>query len=276
MPVTLETSQVHNSPTAKEDEMLHRSLFVEIVLAAALSVILSAGTAAAQTASSKQQQQAQPAQTTIKQVEPVKPVSPFGTDLRIDTRAGNIAAAGATEVMVIDLQGDGLDLGGRAKILIGGSQIDTNWTRPNTSDAFFVLDAARLRNMGFEVRDGHGVAVQGRVLVSDGLRLGRPDGNEVEITDSWHLLGQFDANHDGKINRNDPTWQSISLLVDANADGTMGADELTSMTDSAVRELSLVYSSARTDGHGNTVTDGTFTRFDGSTGRLAGVKLRRY
>jgi hypothetical protein len=256
--------------------MRPRSLFVEIVVVAALSVILSAGTTAAQTASSKQLQQAQPAQTTIKQVQPVKPVSPFGTDLRIDTRAGDIAAAGATDFMVFDLQGDGLDLDGRARIRIGGSEFDTNWTRPGGFDAFLVVDAAILQEMGIEVRDAAGLVIQNRVLVSDGMRLTGPDGHQVVITDSWKLLGQFDSNHDGKIDSRDAAWQSLSLFVDANADGTMSARELSSLADLEVREFSLSKGPARTDAHGNTVTDGTFRRSHGTIGELAGVKLRRY
>jgi hypothetical protein len=249
---------------------------------AVLSMILFAQPAAAQTSaqeqrtSSKQQMKAQPAQTTVKQVKPVGPVSPVKSDLRIDTRAGDIAAAGATEFMVVDLQGNGLDLGGRAKIRIGGAEIDTNWTRSVTADAFLVLDAVHLPDMGFEFREDNGVVILSRMLVSDGSSLRAPDGKEVSVNDPWQLLGQFDANRDGKLNSSDGIWQSLSLFVDANADGTMGDDELSSLTHSTVREFSLVRSAARTDAHGNTLTDGTFTRSDGTTGQLAGVKLRRY
>jgi len=262
--------------------MWHRSFAVVVLLLAVLCVILFAGAAEAQTttqqhsSSSQQQLKPQPTQTMIKQVKPVGPVSPVKSDLKIDTSAGSIAAAGATELMVIDLQGDGLDLGGRAKIRIGGSTIDTNWTRLNTEDAFLVLDAARLRDMGFELRDANGVAVQSRILVSDGLNLRAPDGTELSVNDSWQLLSQFDANKDGKINSRDPNWQNLSLFVDANADGTMGDEELTSVAGSTVREISLVEGPARTDAGGNRLTDGTFTRGNGTTGSLAGVKLRRY
>jgi hypothetical protein len=242
-------------------------------------VLLFVGTVAAQTTtqerttSSQQQMKAQPAQTTVQQV---KPLSPVKTDLRIDTRRGDIAAAGATEFMVIDLQGNGLDLGGRAKIQVGGSEFDTNWTRLNTADGFLMVDTAVLRETGFELRDTGGLSIQNRILVSDSLRLRGPDGNEVEITDSWRLLGQFDSNKDGRINSSDAAWQSLSVFVDANADGTMGEEELKSLADSGVRDFSLVKSEARTDTRGNTLTDGTFTRPDGTTNQLAGVKLRRY
>jgi hypothetical protein len=285
MPVTLETSQVRNSPTAKEDEMRHRSLFVVGVWVVSLFVTLFASQAsvkvAAQerTTSSKQQQQVQPAQTTVKQVKPVKPVSPFGAvgaDLRIDARAGDIAAAGATEVMVFDLQGDGLDLGGRAKIRVGGSERDTNWTRRGTADAFLVVDAARLQDMGFEIAGADGLPIQNRILVSDGLNIRTPDGQDHVMTDSWSPLGRFDSNHDGKLNASDGAWQSMSLFVDANADGTMSEGELDSLGNSVVREISLVKSQARTDAHGNTLTDGVFVRTNGTTGALAGVNLRRY
>lgn len=262
--------------------MRHRSLFVVGVRVVSLFVTLFASQASVQvaaqerTTSSKQQQQVQPAQTTVKQVKPVKPASPFGADLRIDARAGDIAAAGATEVMVFDLRGDGLDLGGRATIRVGGSQRDTNWTRPGTADAFLVVDAARLRDMGIEIAGTDGVPVQTRILASDGLRLRTPDGRDTVITDSWHLLGRFDSNGDGKLNSSDPTWQSLSLFVDANADGTMSEGELDSLGNSVVREISLMKSQARTDAHGNTLTDGTFVRTKGTMGTLAGVNLRRY
>jgi hypothetical protein len=275
-------SQEHNSSTAKEDEMWYRSRLVVVVWMTVLSMILFAQPAATQTStqeqttSSKQQMKTQPAQTTVKQVKPVVPVSPVKSDLRIDTRAGDIAAAAATDVMVIDLQGDGLDLGGRVRFRIGGSEHESNWTRPGTDDAFLAVDSNVLREMGFELRDGAGQAIQNPTLMSDGLVLTNPDGREVEITDAWHLLGQFDANKDGKINSNDGPWGGLSLFVDANADGTIAAGELSSMSDSAVRDFSLKRSAARTDAHGNTLTEGTFERPNGTTGTLAGVKLRRY
>ena len=259
--------------------MRHRFLCV-VVLVVLLSVILVASPAAAQTAtqerspSSQQQMKAQPAQTTIKQVKPVQPMSPVKTDLKLDAHAGDIAVAGATDMMVIDLQGDGLDLGGRAKIRVGGTERDTNWTRPDTADAFLVMDAAVLREMGFELNGADGVPIQARILLSDGVHLRTPDGNELSIPDAWQLLDQFDANHDGKIDSSDAAWQGLSLFVDQNADGTMAADELFSLADSTVREFSLERSSARADVHGNTLTGGTFTRSNGTTGTLAGVKLR--
>jgi hypothetical protein len=262
--------------------MRHRSPFVVVAGLAALSAVLSANPAASQTTTqertqtTKQEVKVQPAQTTVKQVKPVKPVSPVKTDLRVDTRAGDIAAAGATEVMVIDLRGDGLDLGGRARIRVGGSEFDTNWTRLNTDDAFLIVYAAVLQEMGFEVAGTDGVPIRNRILVSDGLRLETPDGNDIVISDPWHLLGRFDSNRDGTLNSSDGPWQSLSLFLDANADGTMDDGELSSLADSAIREFSLVKGPARTDAHGNTLTDGTFVRTNGTTGELIGANLRRY
>lgn len=261
--------------------MGHRSLCEVVVWLIVLVVLLTTGTAAQTTSrerssSSQQQVKPQPAQTTVTQAKPVKPVSPIKTDLRIDTRAGDIAVMGAKDLMVLDLQGNGLDLGGRVTIEVGGSERDTNWTRPGTEDAFLAVDARMLRAIGFELSDGQGRAIQSRILVSDGLRLRGPNGGEVEITDAWHLLGQFDTNKDGKIDSRDGVWQSLSLFVDANADGTMSGDELSSISDSAIRELSLVTRPAGTDAHGNTLTEGTFSRADGTAGLVVGVTLRRY
>ena len=263
--------------------MRYRSDSVVVVWLAALCVVVvgvSIGESQTTTqkpgSSSQQQLKAQPAQTTVKQVKPVGPVSPVQSDLKIDARASDIAAAGAIEVMVVDLQGDGLDLGGRAKIQIGGAEIDTNWTRPNTGDAFLVLDAAVLGAMGFEMRGGDGQVIGNRILVSDGVSLKGPNGNEVTSIDSWSLMVQFDVNNDGRIDSSDETWQSLSLFTDANADGTMGDGEVASIVHSAVRELSLARSASRTDADGNTLTEGTFTTSNGTSAILAGVRLRRY
>jgi len=262
--------------------MRHRSRAVAVFLVVVLYATFFANSAGGQTttqersSSSQQQMQAKPAQTTVKQVKPVKPVSPMKADLTIDSRAGDIAAAGATELMVIDLKGDGLDLGGRTKIRVGGAECDTNWTRPGTADGFLVVDAAVLREMGFEIDDSAGRPVQNRILMSDGLLLRTPDGTSRMMVDAWYLLGSFDSNRDGKLDSNDRAWPGMSLFVDANSDGTMGDGELFSLANSAVREFSLKKSSARTDVHGNTVTDGSFVRTDGVTGALVAVKLRRY
>ena len=289
--------------------MRHRPQFIAVVWMVVLSVLVSAGPAAAQVTVQKRYSSSQErdmerirelsneieelmkqlppdvqadlrkelrlAPTTVTPVGPVGPVSPVKVDLK-DADEGDIAANGATEFMALDLRGNDLDLGGRATIRVGGSDLDTNWTRPNTDDAFLMIDAVTLRAAGFELTGADGVSVQNRVLISDGVRLRMPDGNEVVSTDPWQLLGQFDTNKDGKVNPSDVVWQHLNLFVDANGDGRVMDGELQSIAHSVVRDISLRKGSSRRDSHGNMRTDGTFRKTDGTTRTAAGVRLRRH
>lgn len=204
----------------------------------------------------------------------MKPVGPVTVEMKDDSAAR--AAAGGNQVMVLDLRGDNLDIGGRARIDVGGSVRETGWTRSGTDDAFLMVSASSIRSAGFELSWASGGRVQSQVLVSDGLRLKTPDGKTHTIRDPFELLSLFDRDDDGKIDSTDATWRFLILFVDGNGDGRVSSGELESIADSVVRSIAVSKGDSRKDSHGNKVTDGIFVDTSGFTRTAAAVTLRRY
>lgn len=202
----------------------------------------------------------------------IGPVSPVGVDIREEHR---IAAAGATEYMILDLRGDGVDIGGYATIRVDGTQRATRWTQPGTDDAWLVVDAGSIREAGYELADSDGEAMGGLVLVSDGVRIAGPEGKEKIVVDGWSFLGFFDTAADGSISSGDPLWPHLALFVDKDGDGKVGGGELEALAGGAVSRISLGHGDGVHDPHGNTLVSGSFLSSDGSTRTAAAVTLRR-
>ena len=207
-------------------------------------------------------------------MKPVGPVGPVTLEIKDDSAV--MAAAGGNKVMVLDLRGDGLDIGGRASINVGGSIRETGWTRSGTDDAFLMVSAASIRNAGFELSWASGGRVQNEVLVSDGLRVKTPDGKTHTIRDPLELLNLLDLNGDGKVDSSDPTWRFLFLFVDKNGDGLVAARELESMTDKLVHSIAMSSGSSRKDSHGNRIADVVYVGTHGSLRQAGVITLRRY
>ena len=185
-----------------------------------------------------------------------------------------MASAGGNKVIVLDLKGDELDLGGRATIDVGGSTRELGWTLPNTDDAFLMVSAASSRQSGVERTWPNGGRVQGQVMVSDGLHL-IVNGKIFIIRNPSELLGHFDTNSNGQVDQTDTTWRFLYLFVDKNGDGRIAPSELTSWTDSGVRSIGVSTERARKDSYGNKVANGVFMVREGL--RIAGsVTLRKF
>jgi hypothetical protein len=203
-------------------------------------------------------------------MKPVGPVGPVTVEFKDDSAV--MAAAGGNKVMVLDLRGDDLDIGGRARINVR----ETGWTRSGTDDAFLMVSGASIRNAGFELSWASGGRVQDEVLVSDGLRVKTPDGKTHTIRDPLELLNLLDLNGDGKVDSSDPTWRFLFLFVDMNGDGLVDARELQSMRDKRVGSIAVVSKGSRKDSHGNRIADGVYVRIDETLGQAGVITLRRY
>ena len=174
--------------------------------------------------------------------------------------------------LVLDLNGDGIDLGGITRTELWGEPLTLRWTRQNTDDAFLVVDATSLRSAGFDLQNERGEPIEGPTLFRDGLRLRDPGGSDHVITDGWQMLGLFDNNQDGRVDSSDPVWQHLKLFTDDNMDGTMDLSELVALEQTIVLAMSTAHGAPYTDSHGSVRRDGSWSGPQGSGG-MTGVSL---
>ena len=148
--------------------------------------------------------------------------------LLIDFGPHGFALTGAAEGVQFDIDGDG-DLDAIA------------WTAGASEDAFLALD-----------RDSNGRIDDAKELFGDATRQARTD-----APNGFLALGVFDerrfgGNADGVIGPDDEVWARLLLWVDRSHDGISQADELRSMSESALSGIVLDYrESRRRDKYGN-------------------------
>ena len=82
----------------------------------------------------------------------------------------------------------------------------------------------------------------------------------TDTVDGFTILSAYDTNVDGVINANDAQWGDLLVWVDANADGYSDADELYTLDELGITEISLNSTLVDYEIEGNAVThEGTFT-----------------
>jgi hypothetical protein len=177
--------------------------------------------------------------------------------------------------VLFDLGTDGIDIGGEtATTLLTGERQRVRWTKPQTNDAFLVIDATSLRAAGWEVRSPTGATLNGPHLFRTGLRLLSPDGNEIILADAWQLFAMIDRNRDGRVNSEDPEFRYLRLFLDANGNGIMDDGELMYIRDAGV--LTIVRTRrppAHTDVYMNVTLTGSFVGIDGTERVLLNARL---
>jgi hypothetical protein len=132
--------------------------------------------------------------------------------------------------LVLDLAGDGLNMGGKVNfdLLGNGVRVETSWIRGD--DALLVLDANE----------------NGRIDSGNELF-----GNTDEHASGFDNLATHDANSDGVIDASDPIYSQLRLWQD-NGDGVSSAGELSTLPQMGVKAIELSYTEgARVDLHGN-------------------------
>jgi hypothetical protein len=97
---------------------------------------------------------------------------------------------------------------------------------------------------------------------------GRPftdaSGNSFAASNGLEVLARLDGNADGRIDKSDPAWSATSLFRDRDADGAIGAGELTPAED-LLQSLNVAASgSATPDAFGTQRASGVAHLRDGT------------
>ncbi|HOT29929.1 MAG TPA: hypothetical protein PLU72_17265 [Candidatus Ozemobacteraceae bacterium] len=156
--------------------------------------------------------------------------------------------------LVLDLAGDGLDLGeaGEAAtfdVNADGTLDKTGWVRGD--DALLVYD-----------RNGNGLLDDGSELFGD--QNGSPNG--------FAELSKYDGNRDGRIDSKDSIFKALKLYRDLNGNGRVDAGELQSLAQSEIVSLNLRFLRETAKLNGNSLLlRGSFERADGTIGRMDDV-----
>lgn len=169
------------------------------------------------------------------------------------------------ELVVVDVGGDGVDLSGGVRTsLVTGSAAGMRWVKAESDDAMVLLDAAALRAGGVSLMTAAGEPLDGLVVPRGGLRMTDASGSSFAASAGLELLARLDANRDGRIDKSDPAWSATTLFRDRNADGTIGAGELTG-AEEVLQSLNVAASGAEsTDGFGTTHVPGVAHLRDGT------------
>lgn len=118
------------------------------------------------------------------------------------------------------------------------------WTALDTDDAFLVSDF----NGDGLINDGSELFGVGTDMVDQGRKAWQ----------GYEALAQYDqtslgGNGDGTINDEDQIWSDLLLWVDSNADGVSEAEELMTLSEKNITEISVDYKTTpeRQDSAGN-------------------------
>lgn len=177
---------------------------------------------------------------------------------------------GGTDPLVLDLNGDGVNLSSTAG-----------------NNASFDVDKDGFAERVGWVRGGDGMLVRdlnGNGKIDD---IGEMFGNDQ--TPGFTQLASLDGNHDGKISTLDDgladfngdgtvdasdTFASLKVWVDANEDGKTDAGELKSLASLDIVSISTGSTATNTTDSGNIIAaSGTFERIDGTTGTIGEIQF---
>jgi VCBS repeat-containing protein len=168
----------------------------------------------------------------------------------------NVTVNASAPPVALDLDGDGVEFvssgAGVAFDYNGdGSPENTAWV--GRDDGLLAID----RNGNGRVDDGSEI-----VFARDGL------------TDLEGLAADHDSNGDGVLDANDADFAKFGVWQDANGNGVSDAGEFQSLSDAGIASIGLVSDgNAYTAAGGDVAVSGeaTYTRTDGTTGKLADV-----
>ena len=156
--------------------------------------------------------------------------------LDLDDDGIETVGASTTSPILFDLDADGLKTG-------------TGWIKGD--DGFLVLD-----------RHGNGQIDDGRELFGDAT----PLASGGTAADGLAALADLDANHDGRIDANDPVFTQLNVWRDLNQDGISQPGELATLTDLGITAIDLTRTThSQTLANGNQIADqARFERTDGT------------
>jgi len=203
----------------------------------------------------------------------MKPAPLIGLLSAVLLSGGTARAATAATPFVMDLAGNGIDLGGQTTTALFGPVQHVRWTKPGSDDAFLTVDATSLRGKGYELRNQGGAILSGPQLVRGGARLRPPGGSFVSVTDAWQFLGLLDSDKNGRIDASDLGWPDLSLFMDGDANGKIDPSELMLVSVSGVASIALAHAPPAQDSYGNSLSKGSYRTSSGSTRVAAAVTL---
>lgn len=158
---------------------------------------------------------------------------------------GTCVGSGCDSPVIIDTDGDGIDLTSP----VDGVWFDLNtygprrysWTRPDSDDAWLVLD----RNHNSKIDNGRELFGN---FTEQPTVLGRPK-------NGFHALAELDnalGNGNGMIDSGDLMFSGLRLWFDANHNGVSEETELVALQDAGIMLIDLQYKQAeRRDKFGN-------------------------
>ena len=170
-------------------------------------------------------------------------------------RLGHPEFPGNDDPLVLDLTGNGVNLTGESSAapmfdMNGtGFVVHTGWTQPGTG--LLVLP------------DANGNVTNIHQLVGG------------ENSSGFTALAQFDTNHDGVIDANDPIYAQLRIWQDTNGNGVVDPGELETLAQAGITSINIASTAQTGDSiAGNTVNaTGTFTFANGTTGTIADVSF---
>ncbi|HMB09668.1 MAG TPA: hypothetical protein VKP01_03665, partial [Saliniramus sp.] len=180
----------------------------------------------------------------------------FRNYIELSIRAGFAGGYTGTDPLVLDLDGDGLDLTRRERgdvhFDLGGEGFARHTAWVGASDALLVRD------------------INGNGRIDDISEL---FGNAT--TSGFTELAALDSNADGVIDAGDAGFDTLMIWRDLDQNGESDAGELQTLTEAGIASISLTTSDPDvTDVNGNTIREvAGFTRSDGTTSTIADVLL---
>jgi hypothetical protein len=177
--------------------------------------------------------------------------------------AEQLSALWAVTPLVLDLNGDGvrtvsIDAGIKFDIGATGQAVDVGWV--SAQDGFLALD----RNHDGKISDGSELFGSATQLSTGG-----------KAQDGFDALRDLDTNHDGVINASDAQFSELTVWSDSNQDGISQADEIHSLSDEGITQISLDAQHHVVRDEGNWIgLESNFSTLDGATHAMADVWLR--
>lgn len=162
--------------------------------------------------------------------------------------------------IILDLDGDGIETlglehGVSFDIDNDGTLESTGWV--GKDDGLLVRD---VNNDG--IINNASELIGQDTIKSDGQR----------ALDGYDALRDLDSNNDGVFNADDEAWSQMQVWQDRNSDGISQQDEMLTLAQAGVNEISLQSESTSIDDNGNIIGEtGTYTDSDGNEQQMADV-----
>jgi hypothetical protein len=170
----------------------------------------------------------------------------------IQVRQRQLQNTEGADPLILDLDGDGIEVTSAengARYDLTGDGVTEQTGTATGGDAFLALD-----------RNGNGQVDGGNELFGD----------QHGASDGFAELAKYDMNGDGLIDKYDPIFDKLLLFQDLNLDGQSSDDELSTLQDHGIESISVRSNPIEEyiNAH-RLIAESSFTRSDGSTGRVA-------